>query len=71
MFTILALFLTIAAFGALAYFFGADSRDGRDWSTSERDQPSEEPEEIRTTGSRGPQVADRAAADPRRTVRAA
>jgi hypothetical protein len=71
MFTILALFLTIAAFSALAYFFGADSRDGRDWATSERDQPPEEPEEIRTIGSREPEVADRVAADPRPTVRAA
>ncbi|WP_018653465.1 hypothetical protein [Actinomadura flavalba] len=39
MFTLLALFLTIALFGVLGHFFGADTRDGRDWTPSDHPTP--------------------------------
>ncbi len=70
MLTLIALVLTLAAFGLLGVLFGADTRDGLDWAPNNfrlrrRTQPS-----FRTAGSPAPEDAERDARHARRELQA-
>ncbi len=69
MLLVLALIIALAVLGPL---FGADSRDGLDWTPDNfwlRRRRAPEP--VRTTGSRGPATGGRASAGASRTIPAA
>ncbi len=74
MITLIALVLTLAAFGALGVLFGADSRDGLDWAPDNfrlPRRPAPRKEAVRRTGSPAPAAAERGAADgARRSLQA-
>lgn len=66
---VLALFIALAVLGPL---FGADSRDGLDWTRNNfwlRRRPAQDP--VRTTDSPGRAAGGHASADACRTIPAA